>query len=358
MAEATATQLDAYNNFIKNPSPQNAFDFVVSCHKYISITASKWHQTDLSRKDKIKEIITEMYLILLEDFSSGKAVSCQSAFAYLNSKLKSMINPPKKYYFSSLNDVSPTLLSVNEQFTFEKVNLIKEIVRIIRKSVLEDSFNNNGMVPFLFIHIYPKIHWISELLAEKENIPVESRYEADAKRLKRFNNQLRKRFNSVTNGDWREILNWNQTERRHLAWKIISISPEEVGLDAAEDLTLIDKWRESFNIKSHQNLKNLIVAQNVYDSMCKCLPRDNLIAAEESEFWGTTPDIISQLIGDYFDNTSIVKENEEEFKALESCSLSAENDKEFMEAAQELNKWFGKLLSERNKLMAENKLNW
>ena len=358
MPETTETQFEAYNNFIKNPSPENALDFVISCHKYISITASKWRHTDLTRKDKINEIITEMYLILFEDFSSGKAITCKSAFAYIDSKLKPLMNPPKKYYFSSLSEVSPVRLSVKNQFTFEKVNMIKEIVRIIRKAVLEDSFNNNGFVPFLFIHIYPKIHWISELLAEKENVPVESRYEADAKRLNRFNNKLRKQFDKLSNGDWKEILNWNQTERRHLAWKIIGISPEEVGLDAAKDLTLMDKWRDSFNIRCHQDLNNLSSAQNVYNSMSKCFSNGDMIAAEESEFWGTPPDIISLLIADYYDNTYIVKENEEEYKSFENSSSSAEDDLEFMEVAKELNKWFCKLFAERNKQTAENRLNW
>ena len=136
MTDTNNLQFTAYKNFITDPSPQNALEFVISCHKYISITASKWRQPNMTRKDKINEIITEMYLILLEDFSSGKAITCQSAFAYLDSKLKRLINPAKKHFFSSLTDISPILLSTENRFTIEKVNMIEEIVRIIRKNVL------------------------------------------------------------------------------------------------------------------------------------------------------------------------------------------------------------------------------
>lgn len=362
MTDTNNLQFDAYNNFIKNPSPQNALNFVISCHKYISITASKWHQPDMTRKDKINEIITEMYLILLEDFSSGKAITCQSAFAYLDSKLRRLVNPARKHFFSDLTDISPTLLSTQNLFTIDKVNMIEEIVRIIRKNVLEDSLNNSGLVPFLFIHIYPKIHWISQLLAEKENSSVDTRYEADAKRLNRFNNQLRKEFNKLVNGDWHDILNWSQTERRHLAWKIISISPKEVELNAAEDLNLVDNWRDNFDIHVHQDLSRLDSAQKVYNSMSKCFSMDNLAVAEERDFCGTSPDILSMLIADYFGENNVVKEDGEEFISFGQCfdnsDSSAEKDLEFIEVANELNKWFGKLLVERNKSFSENKLNW
>ncbi len=362
MTDTNTLQFEAYNNFIKDPSPQNALDFVISCHKYICITASKWRQPDMTRKDKINEIITEMYLILIEDFSSGKAISCQSAFAYLDSKLRRLVNPAKKHLFSSLTDVSPTLLSSNNQFTIDKVNMIEEIVRIIRKNVLEDSVNNHGLVPFLFIHIYPKIHWISSILAERENVSAESRYEADAKRLNRFNNQLRNQFNKLTNGDWREILNWSLTERRHLAWKIISISPKEIELNAADDLNMVYNWRDNFDIHAHQDISMLDSALNVYNSMSRCFAKDNLAAAEENDFEETSPDIISLLISDFYADESIVKEDEEGFESIGQCfensNSNAEKDVEFMEAAQELNKWFGKILTERYKNTSRNKLNW
>ena len=364
MTETNTLQFEAYNNFIKDPSPQNALDFVISCHKYICVTASKWRQPNMTRKDKINEIITEMYLILIEDFSSGKAIGCQSAFAYLDSKLRRLVYPAKKYFFSSLTDISPTLLTSNNPFTIDKINMIEEIVRIIRKNLFKDSLSNNGLVPFLFIHIYPKIHWISRILAEKENTSAESRYDADAKRLNRFNNQLRNQFNKLANGDWRDILNWSLTERRHLAWKIISISPKEVELNAADDLNLVYNWRDNFDIHAHQEISNLDSALNVYSSMSRCFLKENpdFVAEEENDFWGTSPDVISMLISDFYADESVIKEDEEEFESVsqnfDNSTSNAANDLEFMEAAQELNKWFGKLLAEHNKNISRYKLNW
>ena len=352
MSGNTTAQFNAYNNFINNPSPKNALDFVISCHNYISVLASKWRQPNMTRKVKINEIISEMYLILLEDFSSGKAVTCQSAFAYLDSKLRRLVNPAKQHFFSSLDEISPDSFSGRDQFTYEKVNMTEEIVKIIRRNLLEESFDDTGLVLFLFIHIYPKTIWISELLAKKANIPVENRYDADLKRINRFNNSLRVHFNSISSGNWREITNWSQAERSHLAWKIIDISPEEVDSKTADYLTYIDNWRENFDIHSPQNLENLQIAEKVYKSMIDVFPKTNLDikVAETTDFWGKSSDIISMLIGDFYNEKLLVEESANDFKLFDETSENnIESDYEFMEIAQELNKWFGKLLTERNK---------
>lgn len=355
MSSNNATQFTAYNNYINDPSPKNALEFVFSCHNYISVLASKWHQPNMTRKVKINEIISEMYLILLEDFSSKKAITCQSAFAYLDSKLRRLVNPAKPHFFSDIDEISPDLFASIDSMTFEKVSMIKEIVKIIRKNVLKESYDNSGLILFLFIHIYPKIHWISELFAKKEKIPVEDRYEADAKRIKRFNNNLRIQFNSLSNGDWREIMNWNRAERSHLAWKIINICPEEVDSDTADFLIKVDNWRENFDVHSLQNLENLNLAEKVFKSMANNLPKtdSNMIVAEESDFWGKPIDILSMLIEDYYNEKSQVEEPGNDLKSLslfsEYSDTNVESDREFMEVATELNKWFGKLLTERNK---------
>ena len=342
-------QLTAYTNFINDPSPKNALNFVISCHNYITVLASKWRQPNMTRKVKINEIISEMYLILLEDFSSKKAITCQSAFAYLDSKLKRLVNPAKQHFFSSIDEVSPDSFSSIDSFTYEKINMTKEIVKIIRKKLVEETFDDTGLVLFLFIHIYPKIHWISELLAKKENSSVEIRYEADVKRIKRFNNSLRVRFNSLTYGNWRDVMNWNHAERSHLAWKIISICPEEVDSNTADFLASIENWRETFDINNPQNLDNLKLAEKVYKSMVEVSSKDTReqMVAEETDFWGNPTDIISMLIGDFYSEKLHLEEPINDSKSLSIISdfseIEAESDKEFMEVATELSKWFGKL---------------
>lgn len=358
MAGNTTTQFNAYNNYINEPSPENALEFVISCHNYISVLASKWHQPNMTRKVKINEIISEMYLILLEDFSSGKAITCQSAFAYLDSKLRRLVNPAKPHFFSDIDEVSPNLFSSIDSMTFEKVSMIKEIVTIIRRNLLEESYDNTGLVIFLFIHIYPKIHWISELFAKKENIPVENRYEADAKRIKRFNNNLRIQFNNLSNGDWREILNWNHAERSHLAWKIINICPEEVDSETSDYLTKVDNWRENFDAHSLQNLENLDLAEKVYKSMANNFSKtkSDMKVAEESAFWGNPTDILSMLIGDYYNEKMLVEESSKDFKSLnifdEYSDTDLESDREFMEVAMKLNKWFSKLMEKKSGMIS------
>ena len=180
-------------------------------------------------------------------------------------------------------------------------------------------------------------------MAERENVSVESRYEADAKRLNRFNNQLRNQFNKLTNGDWREILNWSLTERRHLAWKIISISPKEIELNAADEI--IDYINKDMSKINNIEIDNI-----------------SSYTRKENDFEETSPDIISMLISDYYAVENVVNEDEEDFESLGQCfensTSNAEKDVEFMEAAQELNKWFGKILTERYKNTSRNKLNW
>ena len=356
MPANTPAQFTAYDNFIKNPSPQNALNLVISCHNYISVLATKWRQPNLTRKVKINEIISEMYLILLEDFSSGKAINRQSAFAYLDSKLRRLVNPAKQHFFSNIDEISPNTFSSLDSFTYEKISMTKEIVKIIRRKLIEETFDDTGLVLFMFIHIYPKIHLISELLAKKENIPVEIRYEADAKRIKRFNNSLRIRFNSLSTGNWREILDWNHAERSHLAWKIISICPEEVDSETAKCLTSIENWRETFDINNSQNLDNLKLAEKVYKSMVEVYSKENpeQMVAEEANFWGNPTDVISMLIGDFYSQKQQLEEPINDSKSIDIFSdysdVDAESDREFMEVATELSKWFGKLKEKKSRI--------
>lgn len=364
MSDITNAQLVAYNNFIKTPNPQNALDFVVSCYKYISILAAKWHQANMTRKAKINEIISEMYLILLEDFSTGKAITYKSAFSYLDSKLRRLVDPARKHFFSDIEEISPNAFSQNDRFTFEKVSMTTEIVKTIRSCVLEEFWNNNGLVSFLFIHIFPQIKWISELLAKKDNLSIEDRYEADAKRLNRFNNRLRSKFNYLSSGDWKDIINWSLPERRHLAWKIICISPEEVDTETSEYLASIENWRENFDTNVSQSLENLEIAEKVYKSMHECFPKninENMVA-EENNIWSNRQNIILDLIGDFYKKENMVRESECDY-SFENYSHyelqeNVEKDLEFMEVAQELGNWFGKLLSERNKNIVKNSLTW
>lgn len=352
-------QIMAYEAFVKAPSAKTAYDFIISCHKYIGIAASKWIKSGLDRRTRINEIITEMLLILLEDFSSDKAVVPKAAFAYLDIKLKRLVNPGRRRIFMDIDSIKPSKLSEENNFTFEKIDMVKQIVQVVRGSIFSGYGKNTGLVPFLFIHIYPKIHWISELLAAKDNDLAQKRYEADAKRLNRFNAKLRKKFDSLDSGDWRDIIHWSQTERRHLAWKIINISPTEIDSNVFNELEVIENWRENFDVHSQQKVDLLISAEKIYQSMANNFiqKEKSFFVEEEAEEWGSASDVISLLIGEA--STEIkVEESVKTYKDLNNNPDSPEIDLEFMEVAQELSKWFGNLLSQRNKKAVEKTLNW
>lgn len=358
----TDEQFIAYNNFVNSPSAKTALAFILTCHKYIGVLASKWHGSGLKRKAKINEIITEMTLILLEDFSAGKAIVFKAALSYLDIKLQRLVNPSRKHVFSDIDKISPLdMASTQNEFTVDKLEMVDEIVNIIRNRVLEEDCHGEEITAFLFIHIYPKIHWISELLAKKTNVPAKTRYEADAKRIKRFNNSLREKFNYLESGDWHDILNWSQSERRHLAWRIINISPKEIEQEYIDDLKVVENWRETFEFCEDDYIKNLESAERVYASMNKCLVRDEgkeFMVAEEPEPWGTPPDIISQLIGDFYSESTVVNEPENTYNVSETLPDKPEDDEEFMEVALELSKWFGDMLDKKNRRAAAKCSKW
>ena len=189
----------------------------------------------MTRKSKIYEIMAEMYLILLEDFSAGKAVLFNSALAYLDMKLKRLVFPSRKNVFMDVDSINPAVMSTTDCFTFEKLAMVDEIVDVVRDNLFNNYDNQDGIIPFLFIHIYPKVKWISELIAAKQRLDVNARYASDLKRIERFNTNLRKDFNNLNSGNWKDIFNWSQSERSHLAWKIINISPAEIPASESDD---------------------------------------------------------------------------------------------------------------------------
>lgn len=359
MAEANNNneQLIAYNNFIKSPSAKTALLFVMASHKYIGILASKWREAGMTRKSKIYDIMTEMFLILLEDFSAGKAILFNSALSYLDIKLRRLVNPSRKHVFSDIDDISPVKFATTDKFTPEKLDMIEEIVTIVRSNLFESYDNEDGLIPFLFIHIYPKVRWISELMAAKYHAEAIDRYSADAKRIERFNANLRKSFEKLNSGDWRDVLKWNQSERSHLAWKIINISPAEISDDATNELAIFENWRENFSPNLEENITKLSCAEHLFNSMNKYVSK-RMIVAEEAVQWGKPVDIISMLIGDIKENNFCVKEKEKQFDNSVQEDISPENDAEFMECALELSQWFGDMLNKRNEKTPENHLNW
>lgn len=353
----TNEQLLAYESFTRENSPENALRFILSCYKYIVIKAFKWRLPGVRRRDKIFDIMAEMYLVLLEDFCGCKSEACKSALAYLDLKIKRLINPGRKHIFSDIDEVLPESFSTVDSLTYEKLSMIDEIVSAVRRLCVLNCDSNNGLVPFLFIHIFPQIRWISEIMASKEKIAAEQRYEADVKRIKRFNAKLRESFNFIKSGDWREILNWGTLERRHLAYKITTISPKEIFADTTDDLEKLDNWRDNFDVSQKQDCEKLGNAEKVLLSMNRHFSEkgDANVVSEEALPWGTVPDILSMLLGKVVVDKGFVTE---EAGGYAGFGNNPESDSEFMEVASELNKWFGNMLAERNKRALENRLNW
>lgn len=336
--------------FLAKPGPASAFALIAACRGYIVNVASRWHEANLSREDKIRELMSEMLLILLEDFSSTRAMHPRSVLAFIHLKLKRLTMPAmRKESAFGLSDDQAEVGRIN--FSPLRLELSEEIFQTVRRCLLGSQDEQLRQLVFLFVHVFPEVPWVSRLLAQKDGSTELTRIEADKKRLARFNNNLRSEFKNLQSGDYQEIATWSSGERSHLAWRIINISPIEVSVDAEFALTELAAWRERIDRRQPQSQNDLAAAMRVYDSMRSQFGISPAIfyAAEEAEPWGDAPEILLQLIGNPTDNYDLAEEASE-WQQDDSVVDEEVADPEFLKIAEELSQWFGGLLNEKRKI--------
>lgn len=342
---------EGLQGFMAAPGPESAYSLIMKCQSYLGNIASRWRDANLTRVDKIRELASEMLLILLEDFNSARVLHPRSILAFIHQRLKRLTRPARSRETAfGLTDSLPEI--GRSGFTSMRLEFAEEIFLMVRGFLTGYHDEAASQLAFLFVHVFPEVPWASRLLAEKDGSDATRRLEADKKRMAAFNQNLRVQFRCLQHGDWREVTEWSAGERSHLAWRIISISPAEIGPETEAALTELNAWRERIDRRQAQSQHELAAALRVFADLRagKTAHSSMQMATEDATPWGDTPDILLQLIGGPRDNLVLEQETEEwESRGLVSEQLPAFEDPEFIKVAEELSVWFGELCREKGK---------
>ncbi len=350
---------EALQKFLAQPGPETAFALILNCRGYLNNIAASWRELSLSREEKIRELASEMLLVLLEDFNAGRALHPRSVLAYVHQKLRRLTRPyhTRETAFGLAGDLPEV---GRTGFTPLRLAFADEIFTTVRNCLAGYPDANTAQLAFLFVHVFPEIPWASRLLADYENVDPVRRLEADKKRMLSFNQSLRIRFRDLKNGDWREITEWSGGERSHLAWRIIGISPAEVEPETETELQCLDTWRESIDRRQPQSQQNLLAALQVFSSLRRRRSvtddsEQQMLAAEEAAPWGDTPDLLLQLIGRPCEISGVAAETEEwpDFDSASRRAVDIE-DPEFNRLAEEISGWFAEIYRARSKKTGQN----
>ncbi|GAB4266724.1 MAG: hypothetical protein Kow0029_00650 [Candidatus Rifleibacteriota bacterium] len=339
--------------FVRKPDQANAMALINSCRGFVIRQASCWKAPDLTHFEKIREIMTEMFLILIEDFNPSLGMSEASILSYLNLKLRRLTRPKrsKAIAFGLCDDLSD-LGRMN--FSSSKLALTEEIVGIIRCALASEEENQCGILEFLFIHVFPEVAWISRAIAERTGEDPEKRHESDRKRHQRFNRNLRAAFNNLESGDWREITTWSSGERSHLAWRIIDISIAETGEDKQKELEVISKWREEFDKKVQHDPQNFASATHIFRALKNHWQNrfNNKYAAvhEAAAAYGDEIDFLESLVR-RIQLPEVLRETSTGYQTSVKTGQQFNSDElthsaDFDLAAKEISEWLSRILKD------------
>ena len=335
--------------FLENPTPQTALALISSCKSFVLRQAVEWKNCKLGIKEKIQELMAEMFLILLEDFNPEQIKQPASALSYLKLKLRRLTriskNKPVAFSFA---DEKPDSGRIN--FTPLRLELTDEIIKVIRQTLANQTKEKAGLLEFLFIHIYPEVAWASRLIAQAYDQNPDKRHAADKKRHQKFNLELQNSFKNLKNGNWQDIRDWSAGERSHLAWRIIDISPRETGLKFSEELEKLSQFRENFSKKAQFSTSQLEPAEKVFialQSNWSSIPQK--IAAEPAATYGETPDLIAMLVNRQ-SISSAAKESEKIYTTSPDTAGQADEkllDQSYKTASDQIISWLNTILNKK-----------
>ncbi|MDD3001820.1 MAG: hypothetical protein PHF29_08715 [Candidatus Riflebacteria bacterium] len=331
-----------FADFINTPSSDNALKLVLSFKDYINRIAWNWNNKNLSYKDKVKELICEMFLILLEKFDSKKNRDLKALMLYLHLKLKKTIMQPFSQDLPLTQDYK---LVGRQNFTYSKIEYSDTLFQETRKTLLAEQNFEAALLYFLFIHVYPDTKWASRILSEKFGFPNDANfYETNRKRIYRFNHKLRENLQTINTLNWHKITEWSVGERNHLAWRIIFVSPTELADNLSDELKTLDLWHASFHKDENYCHNRMSAAEKVYSSMKINHKNSNLDAVlkEDTEYWQDPPDILGILLGKNIKQETSLYLNEQDTKSF----VDSYNDpnRDFEKIAEDMTIWFEKLL--------------
>ncbi len=335
-------------DFLAFPGPEAAYRLIMNCQGYLRNIAAGWREPCLAWPDKIRELASEMLLILLEDFRPERVVHPRSVLAFVHQRLKKLTRP-SRYRETPLGLTDSLPETGRTEFTPGRLEFAAEIFSAVRGFLLDYYDEQACQLAFLFIHVFPEVPWASRLLAQSEGLESNRRMEADRKRMALFNQNLRARFRSLKYGEWREVAGWSSGERSHLAWRIISISPGEISAGVENDLNHLADWRERIDRRQPQSVSDLDAAMRVFYDLRKGRAGEHhSIAAEDAAPWGEPDDLLLQLLGGV-PEPYLAGDSTSEWKNHEGFQIAkdAPADPEFVKLAEELSRWFAGICDEK-----------
>ncbi len=226
-------------------APGNGVDRLMdACGPFVLGQARLWQRSRMPFIDRCREILTEIVLILLEDIRPDRAAQPASVLAYLSLRLRRITRPyPSKATPFGLSGDLPDRGRCD--FTPMRLDLVRELTGYTRSALLNDPHEATRSIEFLFIHIAPDLAAASRFLAIAGGTDPEARVEADKKRHQAFTRQLRRQFEALESGDWRDVANWSGGERSHLAWRLISFTHIERAKLGDPLATALESWRDA-----------------------------------------------------------------------------------------------------------------
>jgi|GEM_PF-3286052 len=242
--------LEEISIFLQNRDDARISDCLVCLQPFVIQHARSWQNSGMDFAARCREILSEIFLILIEDFRPEKANSSASMKAYISLRLRRLLRPKtsRSIPFGLHSDLPDT-----GRFSFNALRLdtVENLVRCVREELANTRQEQVKLLEFFFIHIFPDLAKGSRYLANCFTEDEMKRIEADKKRHQSFNRSLRNRFEKLTYCDWKDIGNWTPGERSHLAWRIISFSQFESDNFDKTALNSLENWRdkpESFSL--------------------------------------------------------------------------------------------------------------
>lgn len=338
---------NATESFVANPSPEKALILVNNCRNFVSRQAACWTNRNLSYFEKIREVMTEMFLILIEDFKPELCQTGYSILSYLDLRLRRLTRPKKSktIAFGLVDDFADLGRC---SFSPLRLQFTDEIVAAVRTSVVSQEELQAGMLEFLFIHIYPEVAWASRLIAQATGENPIARHEADRKRHQKFNRLLKQAFSKLEFGDWREISEWTSGERSHLAWRIVDLTAVETGAAYEKELREFYQCREDFDKRREEpvNFHSSAVLFRALQANWRLPGNPFQDVAEPAASYGEEMDLIGSLIR-RVNFVNSVEEAAQDFEPMKDDN-SVVDSVDFDKAAAEVAEWICKLLKTRS----------
>ncbi|HOY65315.1 MAG TPA: hypothetical protein PLP29_00420 [Candidatus Ozemobacteraceae bacterium] len=229
--------------FIAEPGRPALDALLAASGPFVVDQARFWRSSRLSFIDRCRELLTEMFLILIDDVRTDRAAHPASILSYLSLRLRRLTRPDlPKDLPGGLPDELPDAGRCS--FTPMRLDLVRELTRCTRTSLLQEENATIRELEFLFIHISPHLAGISRFLAASAGQNPETRAEADKKRHQSFTRGLRSRYDNLRSGDWRDVATWSHGERSHLAWSLISFTRVERNRLGDQLAGGLDAWRD------------------------------------------------------------------------------------------------------------------